>query len=309
MSSSAELTAAIANALPGDTIRLADGTYTGKLAVGKYSGAFSIVKSGTAVSPINLVGSRNAVISGGGTSGNYGLYIVKANYWNITGITVTSAAKAIVLDGSNYVRLDGIRAYNIGSEAIHFRAFSSNNTITGSIVEQTGLVQPQYGEGVYIGSAKSNWGTHSGGNPDTSNYNQVTNNTIRNTGAENIDIKEGSSFGVITGNHFDAIGMSGQNFADSWIDVKGNNYTISNNTGVVSGSAVFVDGFQIHQALSGWGNNNVFHNNRLNLNNAYGAGFLMQKGVTGNVLSCDNTVTNAQAGFAVFNGTVSACIP
>lgn len=304
---SAGLSAAIADAKPGDTIQLADGTYSGKLAVGNYSGSFSIVKSGTAGAPIKLTGSRNAIIDGDGPKGRYGIYIVNASYWNISGITITNAAKGIVLDGSNHVVLDGLRVHSIGDEAVHFRAFSSDNVIKNSIIEKSGVRQPQYGEGVYIGSAKSSWGTHTDGKPDKSDRNQVINNTISNTGAENIDIKEGSSNGVITGNHFDAIGMSGENFSDSWIDVKGNGYTISNNSGVVTGAAVFQDGFQIHQALAGWGNNNVFHNNNLNLNNAPGYGFYMQKGVTDNVLSCDNTVTGAKSGFAVLNTTATPC--
>lgn len=304
---SAELTSAIANAKPGDTIQLANGSYTGKLAVGNYSGAFSVTKSGTAATPITLTGSRSAVIDAGGTSSRYGLYIADASHWNIVGITITNATKGVVMDRSNHISLDNVWVYNVGEEAVHFRSFSSDNILKNSLIEQTGIKKPQYGEGVYIGSAKSNWGTHSGGNPDTSDRNQVLTNTIRNTGAENIDIKEGSSYGTITGNSFDGIGIKGENYADSWIDVKGNNYTISNNTGVVSGPAVFLDGFQVHRALSGWGNDNVFRDNNLNLNNAAGYGFLLQSGVTGNVLSCSNTVSNAGGGFAAIGSKATAC--
>jgi len=309
VANSDQLTAAIADARPGDTIQLADGTYSGKLAVGKYSGSFAIVKSGTASAPIKLTGSRNAIIDGGGPSGRYGLYIANASYWNISGITITNASKGVVLDGSSHVVLDAVRVYAVGDEAVHFRAFSSDNLIKNSIIEKTGVKQPQYGEGVYIGSAKSNWGTHSNGNPDKSDRNQVINNTISNTSAENIDVKEGSSGGLISGNRFDGVGMAGENYADSWIDAKGNGYTISDNTAVVSGPAVFQDGFQVHQALAGWGNDNVFRNNKMDLNNAPGYGFYLQKGVTGNILKCDNIVTGAKSGFAVLNTSAVTCNP
>ena len=304
-----ELSAAIADALPGDKIHMADGVYEGKLLVGKYTGAFSIVKGGTAMAPVELTGSRAAVIDAGGTGGHYGLYIAGASYWDITGITVTNASKGIVMDGGNHITLKDVRVYNIGAEAVHFRAFSSDNIIEDSLVEQTGVKQAQYGEGVYIGSANSNWATYSGGQPDGSNRNKVLNNIIRNTGGENIDIKEGTVAGVIDGNQFDGVNMQGENSADSWIDVKGNGYTITNNKGVVSSSTgtVFNNGIELHQAVVGWGINNIFHKNVLNLANATGAGFYQQKGLTGNILSCDNVVTDAVKGFGIYNVSPQAC--
>ena len=64
-----------------------------------------------------------------------------------------------------------------------------------------------------------------------------------NITAEAIDIKEGTCNGTIIGNIFNGTGMSGQNFADSWIDVKGYNYVIENNTGDHS----LRDGIQVSQ--------------------------------------------------------------
>lgn len=68
--------------------------------------------------------------------------------------------------------------------------------------------------------------------------------------AEEIDIKEGTCCGLISGNTFDGTGMSGENFADSWIDLKGDKWTVENNTGVHS----IKDGIQVHhqkKALEG----------------------------------------------------------
>src|SRR4051812_19733538 len=72
----AELKAALAGAGPGDTIRLADGTYTGN---------FKTTADGTSGSPITLTGSADAVLKAGG---GYGLHLDGASNWQIEGITV-----------------------------------------------------------------------------------------------------------------------------------------------------------------------------------------------------------------------------
>jgi hypothetical protein len=93
--------------------------------------------------------------------------------------------------------------------------------------------------------------------PDRSDAAQVIGNTISNTTAEGIDIKEGTTGGVITGNIFTNAGYSGENYADSWIDVKGNGYLIAGN----SGSGTLLDAFQVHVALDDWGHGTVFRGN------------------------------------------------
>jgi hypothetical protein len=300
----AELTSAIASAQPGDIISLADGSYTGKQAVGKYTGSFSPMTSGTASKPITIKGTRKAVIDGDGLGGHYGLYFAGANYWRVEGITVTSATKGIVLDGGNHNVFDNIKITATGQEGIHFRASSSDNTIMNSEVSNTGQKNPTYGEGIYFGSANSNWGTYTGGQPDKSDRNQALNNTISYTGAESMDIKEGTTGGIIKGNTINGEGMSGS-WADSWLDVKGNGYTITDNIG----SNALLDGFQIHVALKGWGNNNYFENNTANVNGP-GWGLAVQAGATGNVWKCNNKVNNALSGNAVINGkTPYACTP
>ena len=85
----------------------------------------------------------------------------------------------------------------------------------------------------------SNWEDNK---PDKSDRNQILNNRIGpNVAAEEIDIKEGSCCGIIKNNVFDGTGMSGENYADSWIDVKGEGYTIEDNEGNHS----LLDGIQV----------------------------------------------------------------
>ena len=71
----------------------------------------------------------------------------------------------------------------------------------------------------------SNWPQYSGGEPDRSDRNVVQHNTISATSSESIDIKEGTTGGLVIGNVMDGSGMTG---ADSLVDVKGNDGRVVN---------------------------------------------------------------------------------
>ncbi|MEK7571750.1 MAG: DNRLRE domain-containing protein [Patescibacteria group bacterium] len=299
-----ELTSALSNAQPGDVITMADGIYKGKIKstipVGTifYTASFIIAKSGTPTQPIVLQGTRNARIDGGGLGGYYGLYLITANYVHVKGITIENANKGLILDKSNNNLLEDIEVKDIHDEGIHFRAISSDNILKNSYVHHigrnktTGVIDNHYGEGVYVGSANSsNWCTYSNCQPDTSDRNQLINNTINNTGGENIDVKEGTSQGLIQNNILGTGGIPGKN-ADSWVDIKGNNWSITGNQGIDS----IGQGYEVHGVLTGWGINNTFTNN--SATNVAQYGFWVQNNVTGNVISCNNTVTNAGSGFS-----------
>jgi hypothetical protein len=75
------------------------------------------------------------------------------------------------------------------------------------------------------------------------------------------------------------------------MNVKGNAYTVTNNTGQDS----WRDGFSVHQVTTGWGVNNVFHLNQ-SIVNGPGYGYYIQTSGSGNVLGCDNTAVNAAKG-------------
>lgn len=295
VSTSAQLQAALLDAKPGDEIVLKDGTYNGKFVVGTNV-------AGTAANPIVLRGSRNAVLDAGSINIGYVLYL-QSDYWTVKGFTVTNGLKGIMADGVHYNIIDSVKVTNIGEEAIHLRKFSSHNTIQNVEITNTGLKTPDYGEGVYIGSAKSNWVTYTNGDPDLCDSNSVLNNTIGpGVAAECIDIKEGTTGGVIKGNYFDATGITGANSGDSWIDVKGNRYSIENNSGYNPGGSIFKDGYQVHVAVSDWGNYNEFRNNNCAVN-ASGYGFNIQLNgsngtSTGNKVYTNNTVTGAASGIS-----------
>ncbi|AKU16561.1 hypothetical protein VV02_12980 [Luteipulveratus mongoliensis] len=279
----AELTTALQDARPGDTIQLADGTYAGH---------FQAATSGTEDAPITRTGSAGAVLDGGGSG--YGFHLDSASYWALKGFTIQNSQKGLMGDGANHNVIDHLQVQGVGDEGIHFRCASSDNVVQDSTITDTGRVQPQYGEGVYLGSAHSNWDRCDGGGEDHSDRNRVSGNVIGpDVRAESVDVKEGTTGGVISGNTFDGTGMSGENYADSWLDVKGNGYQIIDNRG----SHALLDGFQVHEAVDSWGSDNFFARNNADVG-ADGYGFDVDGDDRGNIVCADNTVTNAGSGAA-----------
>ncbi|KOV80866.1 cellulose binding domain-containing protein [Nocardia sp. NRRL S-836] len=311
VATAAQLTAALANAAPGQTIRLAAGTYRG---------SFVTQRAGTVTAPITLTGPASAVLVNDGPSGEapscpvptagwdsgYGLWLVDAPYWTLTGFTVAESKKGIVLDNSHHVTIDAVSVHHVDEEAVHFRRSSADGVIRNSTITDTGLVQPGYGEGVYIGSAGSNWSCHgNSGGADRSDRVQVVGNTIGpRVAAEPIDVKEGTHAGVIRGNTFHGQGITGQNSADSWVDVKGIGYLIEDNTGTFASPGTFVNGYETHNPSStpsfSNGCGNVWRRNTSDLGGvgqyAIKITSVSQCGGNPNVVHSSNTVTNAVTG-------------
>ncbi|WP_194722212.1 NosD domain-containing protein [Noviherbaspirillum malthae] len=201
---SEELKNALSSAESGTKIHLADGVYEGNFSLNGKSG-------------VTIEGSKNAVIKGG--NDGYALHLENSNNNTLTGFTVSGGQKGIVLDGSSDNVLDGLTVKDTGQEGIHFRKNSSNNLLQNSSIDNTGLTDPGFGEGVYIGSDPKNFPD------DQSNGNMIINNVFGpNVRAENIDIKEGTSGGIVRGNTFNGSGLSGEHFADSVVDIKANTH-------------------------------------------------------------------------------------
>jgi len=286
----AELADALAAAGPGDTILLA---------AGRYDGSFVATARGTEQEPITLSGTADSVLS---NSGGYGLHLDGAAHWRLTGFAVAGAGKGIVLDASDHIVIDGVEVSEVDDEAVHFRKSSKDNVIQNSRIHHTGLGQPQFGEGIYFGSAESNWDKYGeDGGPDRSDRNQALHNTLGpGITAEHVDIKEGTEGGVVAGNTFDGQGISGANFADSWVDVKGNGYRIEANTGTFGGDGALLDGYQTHTVVDGYGCGNEFRGNDSDLGGAEGYAVNVTNqddcDAAPNLVYGDNTVRNAGKG-------------
>jgi hypothetical protein len=218
----AELTDALAAAGPGTVIRLADGVY---------SGTFTANRSGTAAAPVFLCGSPAAILDGGSVTGGYVLHLESVAHWRVSGFEIRNGQKGVILDSATDVGLQDLTVRQIGDEAVHLRRNSTGNVVRGLRISGTGQRRDKFGEGIYVGSAESNWCEITGCQPDRSDRNAVLENTITGTTSESVDIKEGTSGGILAGNSFDGTGMTA---ADSWVDVKGNGWLITGNRGVVS---------------------------------------------------------------------------
>jgi hypothetical protein len=86
--------------------------------------------------------------------------------------------------------------------------------------------------------------------------------------------------------------------ATSWVNVKGNGWKITGNTGTDS----VQNGLSDHQVYPGWGTDNVFAGNRLTVNGP-GYGIYVQSSHLGVRVSCDNKVTAAARGLSSIDCT------
>lgn len=282
VATAAQLKSALTAARPGDQIRLADGVYAGN---------FTLATAGNALAHVVLCGSPNAVLDGVATATGYTLHINNAPYTEVDGISVIHGQKSIVLDASPFSTLTGITVHDAGFEGVDFRRNTSDATISGSTIYNTGLVTPGFGEAIYVGSAINHWCDTTNCEPDRSDRVQVLNNTLGpGVGAEEVDIKEGTTGGVVSGNTFDGTGMV-DGTAQSWVDVKGNSWLITGNVGRNTVRHGFTDSL----AVAGWGSNNVFALNTEYVNST-GYGVRVQSGVTGVVVYTNNVVIGARAG-------------
>ena len=261
----AELFTAMRGAKPGDLIRVAAGTYdyTG------YQGAQKIDTdaAGTAETPVTLTAADPddpPVLTGSDVQNGYVLHI-KGDYWVLDHLIVTNAQKGIVLDHSDHSVIRNCEICKTGAEAIALRDGSSDCTVQACSIHDTGLVSPGYGEGVYIGSAKSTTGFDY-----KCDNNKVLDCVFKNVAAEHVDVKEYTTGTEIAGCTFYGDGMTGENYAGSFVDIAGNGCFVHDNTGYRNGNPKIVAAFELHEQAEGWGHQNRFLDNTLYLDQPYG---------------------------------------
>lgn len=146
----AELQAAVDAAQPGDVVVMEPGRYDGNL---------TIERSGAKSNPIWLCGPRDAVIDGGTVRSGRVVRLADADHWRLVGFTVTNGLKGIIVSAVNGAVLSDLHVHHIGHEAIHLLSGSTDSVVRDSEIHDTGLVTEMFGEGVYVGTARDNWGT------------------------------------------------------------------------------------------------------------------------------------------------------
>ena len=256
---------AVRNAKPGDVIQIAPGTYDYTV----YQGAQKIdtKAAGTAEAPITLTAADPAhppVLTGTSAENGYVLHI-QGDYWILDHLICTTSQKGIVLDHSSHTVIRNCEVSNTGSEAIALRDGSSDCTVQSCSIHDTGKVTPGYGEGVYIGSAVSTTGFDY-----RCDRNKVLDCTFKNVAAEHVDVKEFTTGTEIAGCTFYGDGMTGENYAGSFIDIAGNECHVHDNTGYRNKNPKIVAAFEIHEQAEGWGYHHIFENNTLYMDREYG---------------------------------------
>ncbi len=263
---------AMANAKPGDEIIIAPGTYTSQSGIKDANGNFVQLTGGTNGDKDNPIILRGAIDPQTGDkptltmSGSKLFMTITGDYWILKDFNIHGAKKGIILDDANHCQLINLEVHDIGEEAIHLRSNSSHNLIQNCNVHDTGITNSGIGEGIYIGTDRKNHNIYA---PNCDN------NTIDNchigpfVRAEGIDIKEGTQNTIVRNCTFDAKGISGQNSADAFIDLKGSMAFIYNNTFNRNGSTVLSSGIDFQKRIEGntSGYRNAIFNNTFNFDN------------------------------------------
>ncbi|WP_299188565.1 cellulase family glycosylhydrolase [uncultured Aquimarina sp.] len=271
---------AMKNAQPGDEIVVASGTYTAtdKFNFGNKATRFGSDKNGTASQPITIRAqnpSNPPILKG--TNGDYDGYVmfILGDYWILKDLILEEGSKGLVLDNANNGVIENVVVRELGEEGIHLRDGSSNNLVKNCRVYNVGIKKPGIGEGLYVGSDK---GQHESsgeiGDIFDNKYNpSCDNNTIEgcivgpNVTAEGVDVKEGTKNTIIRNCTFSAQGISGENSADAFIDLKGAYGFVYNNTFNVDGSTIINAGVDFLDRGTGFntGYRNAIFDNTFNL--------------------------------------------
>ena len=215
---------AIDKAMPGDTVKISDGTYIEDLVT---------MRDGEKDKRITITGSRKAVLHGTGKENR--LFQIHHDYITVNGFTIDGQMgdgkkeddyidKLLYAHGNRKPRvikqygkefrsaIDGLIISNMvlknaGGECSRMRYFVTNAEYFGNHVERCGVHDFEFGgmkavngELLYIGTSSNQW--DDGKNPtpeDESRYIHVHHNMFISKGNE-VDVKEGSKYVLIEHN-------------------------------------------------------------------------------------------------------------
>lgn len=217
---------------------------------------------GTKEDPITLCGPKTAVFDG--SNGDRGLAaaalrVIRSSHVVVKGFTLQNALKGLDVQKTNSSTFSNITTRYTLQEGIRLRYNSTFNVVHGCNISYTGRLWVGIGEGMYVGTSTKN--SIAAGLPrDHSDFNNITWSYFgEGITAENIDIKEFTSGGFIANNTFNGSSIAGLNGAIAWVAIKGNNYTVVNNTG--SGTLRGGQGFRVLQRHKGLAHDNSILNN------------------------------------------------
>ncbi|MGH1486171.1 MAG: InlB B-repeat-containing protein [Cellvibrionaceae bacterium] len=181
VSTSSELTQALANSTDGAEITLLPGRY----------GCLTLEnRTHIASAPLLLkgqTGQGSQVIFDGGIElprCSEGILINNSRYITIDNISVEAGLDGIEIENSQNIIIDGVSVSQTRQAGILVAKNSQDIDIINSTIFNTGTENPQYGECIYLGTGSTN------GFPDVTSRVWVENNEIYNCGfAEAINVK------------------------------------------------------------------------------------------------------------------------
>lgn len=265
--------AAIDQAQPGDTIRVAAGEYRERL---------HTVRAGTAQAPITITGPGATIVSAGHA------FDIDHSYVHVREIAIhgqpgigwdqyprgptLEQARAfkesvagsaqdgrLIYVGNTGTGVTGVvidRAFlrGAGGECVRLRNNATNNVVSNSDISWCGMIAKDKGgdkdayhngEGVYIGTSPKSTDQPMAGR-DTSSGNKVIGNRINTWGSECFNVKEQATGNTFTGNECGGNIETAQHLG-SLVELRGSNNTVQGNRyGLTAGAVVKIkadDGF------------------------------------------------------------------
>ena len=201
VSNQVELAAALKAAQPGDTINLATGTYEEIQFRAEYGH-----RSGTADAPITIQAAPGAtpVIDpgGGSVSDRYAVAAINVKHVEIRGLDIRHGVFGALASGSRDVVFAHNDIHDVGLAGVVVNSSTVNGTLSPSSqvtircnrIHRTGRTEPEYGEGIYLGSGKT-------GTVDATTGVVVEGNDIFSIANEAIDVKRHVTDVTIRYNH------------------------------------------------------------------------------------------------------------
>lgn len=305
----ASIQLALKKAQPGDRVILQPGDYFQDV---------HTVTDGTKSQPIQIEGTRDAVIRG---AGDDRVFYITHNYVHLFGFTINGLYgdgfspkgyrdKLLYIHGRNPqegpqgVKISNMSLENSGGECLRLRYFVHHSEISFSTFNRCGVHDFQFkgkckncngknGEAIYIGTSSKQWGEskkNPTNEPDQSSDNWVHHNIINTAGNECVDIKEGAERNLISHNI-----CTGQlDSKSAGFDSRGDYNTFYRNSSYSNQGAGFrFGGHKVDGHQYGIGNDVRFNDIH---NNANG-GIKFQ--VKNQGLVCQNTMRSNSTGDAV----------
>ncbi len=190
VSNQEELTAALAAARPGDTVNLATGTYT-RVDYRREKGH----QSGTASAPIVIqaeAGATPVVDAGdnGHPSRRFAVSIDRMAHVAVRGLEIRNGIFGALSRGSVSITFEHTHIHHVGQVGVATGAAegpsglepSSDTTIRCNSIHHTGMLDHEYGEGIYVGTGKT-------GAVDRTSDVLIEGNEIHTIANEAIDVK------------------------------------------------------------------------------------------------------------------------